>query len=101
MKNIKRKIVATVLLLLCTLTMSAFEVDGISYSIREGRYAEVTNGKYCSGDVTIPNKVVYEGNEYVVESIGNSAFDGNNLLTSVNLPNSVVSIGKWAFYGCI
>ena len=35
-----------------------------------------------------------------VISIGGFAFYGCSTLTSVTIPNSVTSIGEWAFYGC-
>jgi len=35
-----------------------------------------------------------------VTSIGGYAFDGCNGLISIEIPNSVTSIGGWAFYGC-
>jgi hypothetical protein len=43
-------------------------------------------------DVCIPERI----NGLPVTSIGKGAFSGNQL-TSVTIPNSVTSIGKWAF----
>lgn len=36
-----------------------------------------------------------------ITSIGNYAFSGYDYLTSINIPNSVTSIGEWAFNNCI
>ena len=53
-----------------------------------------------SGNVIIPESVVYENNVYSVTSIGESAFYNCNDLTSVTIPNSVWSIGNYAFQYC-
>lgn len=45
----------------------------------------------ASGSVTIPNSVIY---------IGDEAFYGCKSLTSVTIPNSVISIGDHAFLSC-
>ena len=53
-----------------------------------------------SGNVVIPESIVYQGNTYSVTSIGNSAFSYCNNLTSVTIPNSIKSINYRAFYEC-
>jgi len=59
----------------------------------------VTYNHY-SGTIAIPEKIVFEGDEYSVTSIGDLAFNGCSNLTEVTIPNSVKHIGVNAFYGC-
>ncbi len=102
--------------LLCSMSVSAysFEVDGIYYSITsesEKTVAVTYRGRYCdsydeySGTVSIPDSVTYNGSTYIVTSIGEFAFGENYIgefsrLTSVEIPNSVTSIGYGAFSDC-
>ena len=150
------------LAVLLSLPMLAVEVeiDGINYEFdaeaKQATVIEKSSGGY-SGEVVIPESVVYEGTAYSVTSIGSYAFSNcsgltsivvedentvydsrNNCnaiietasnmllcgckttiipnsvtsigdfafkycsgLTSVTIPNSVTSIGGYAFYGCI
>ncbi len=63
--------------------------------------AEVTSqnsGNY-SGDIVIPASVTYASVTYSVTSIGNDAFYNCTGLTSIEIPNSVTSIGEYAFSG--
>jgi hypothetical protein len=50
-----------------------------------------------SGTITIPETV----SGFTVTSIGSYALRGCTGLTSINIPNSVTSIGTDAFNGCI
>ena len=52
-----------------------------------------------SGNIVIPESVTYRGKTYSVTSIGNSAFYECTGLTSITIPHSVTSIGRYSFYG--
>ncbi|MBP3821948.1 MAG: leucine-rich repeat domain-containing protein [Bacteroidaceae bacterium] len=103
--------ILTFLTLLVSITVSAytFTVDGIYYKIlseTDKTVAVVNNMRYNSyssscyeGDVIIPNTVTYAGISYDVTEIGGWAFYQCKL-TDITIPNSITSIGKYAFGGC-
>ncbi len=98
---------ATLLFVSQTAWAYDFEVDGIYYDITsssepltvEVTYKSSSYNSY-SGEVVIPNSVVYGGKSYDVTSIGIRAFSGCTSLTSITLPEGLTSIGIRAFYGC-
>ena len=105
MKKILVFLFSLILSAVFSTSASAYDVkvDGIYYNlISEDKTAEVTSGeeKY-SGEVVIPGSITSEGQEYMVTSIGKSAFSLCSGLTSITIPNSVGSIGIQAFWYCI
>ncbi|MBR5238070.1 MAG: leucine-rich repeat domain-containing protein [Paludibacteraceae bacterium] len=53
-----------------------------------------------NGDIIIPEAVVFNERTYRVTSIGEKAFAGSYSLKSVSIPDSVTSIGEYAFNDC-
>ena len=96
-------------LLAGTTTASAYDAKiGDIYYYLSGNVATVTDadnssghpGSSYSGNVVIPSTVTYGGKTYSVRSIGYCAFWRCQDLTSVTVPNSVTSIGDFAFADC-
>ena len=78
------------------------EIDGIAYYINlKTGLTEVTSNPThpYSGDIVIPEKIVYEETEYTVTGIGEKAFFQKDI-TSVTFPKSITSIGASAFMYC-
>ena len=75
----------------------SFESQGLKYKVIGDNSVEVAG---CTGvvpqNVTIPSTVSNGGKTYIVERIGESAFQSSGLL-SVVLPNTIKSIGESAF----
>lgn len=65
-----------------------FEKNGIYYDIVNGKAVVVSGDVSYSGDVVIPETVEYDGQHYVVDSIGEWAFNSCSGLMSVKLPEN-------------
>ena len=77
----------------------AVEIDGIYYNfITKGgaNEAEVSKAPNVN-EVVIPEKVIYNGDEYVVTSLGKLSFSNLQNVQSVTLPKTIRKIKEYAF----
>ena len=105
--TLRRLVLSAALCFSCLLANAYdFEVEGIYYNITDSASltVEVTfstaEGNSYSGDVTIPETIMYEGTSYSVTSIGDGAFFYCTDLTNVVIGDSLKSIGNGAFSDC-
>lgn len=89
--------------------------DGIKYILKDGVASVARQSKSLSGDIVIPNQVVYNDKSYYVSSIveptnlvcysnntivcTGGAFQGSSI-ESITLPTSIRVISAGAFQGC-
>ena len=98
----QRGVLASFALLLVSMMLaaqvSAFEVDGFSYTVINATDVAVTGraSGNAATDIEIPSTASNGGTDYSVTTIERGAFGANDL-TSVTIPNSVTSIGANAF----
>ena len=99
----KQLLLLVAMLLPMVASADPIEIDGICFNlIPKAKSAEVTKGNY-SGNIVIPETIVYEGNTYQVEGIGEYAFGSEyskSNVTSVVIPRSIKRIEKGAFAAC-
>lgn len=97
----KSLLIIVMALMACISSRAEFvTINGIQYSL-SFTTCNLTNGTKSSGDVVIPEKVSYNGKEYIVEGIWDEAFRDNAKITSFTMQgNSLTSIGEYAFSKC-
>ena len=78
-----------------------FTFGGLNYNVTSPTTVEVgLQNQVPTGSIIIPAQVTYNSGSYSVTRIGNQAFQSCPNLTSVTIPNTVISIGNSAFNGC-
>lgn len=81
-----------------------FTVGDLNYRVNDDGVSVTVighvDGYNAQGSLNIPASVSYEGHDYAVTVIGNTAFMYCFYLTSLNIPNSVVTIEEGAFAYC-
>lgn len=112
---ITRKLLLAIVAMLLPLWAMAqiVEIDDLRYKLNSQTQEALVVGKYngipdehyyngCvySGDIVIPNSIVYNDIEYDVTAIDGMAFYMGGGITSISIPNSVKSIGGSAFQYC-
>ena len=75
-------------------------IDDFIYELADGGIV-ITGYKGSSTGIFIADSYVIDGVEYNVIGVGESAFEGNEEITSITIPKSVKTIGEYAFYDCI
>ncbi|MCR4665378.1 MAG: leucine-rich repeat domain-containing protein [Paludibacteraceae bacterium] len=63
-------------------------------------YEEEKRGSERFKNLCIPEKVIYEGNEYIVDEILEWAFALCKTMVTLEIPDSVKQIGESAFESC-
>ena len=97
--NIPKTMPANDVTITGSFTQIDFEVGNATYEI-SGNEVSIIKGDKCSGDVEISSTVVINDKTYMVTSIADGAFQNNTNITSVTIPESVISVGANAFDGC-
>ena len=85
-------------------TPSEFTVGDLIYRVNDDQVSVTVighvNGYEATGDLIIPESVSYEGHNYTVTTIGESAFLYCFYLTNLFIPNTVTTIEASAFAYC-
>ena len=85
-------------------TPSEFTVGDLIYRVNDDNVSVTVighvDGYNAQGALNIPESVSYEGHNYAVTVIGNTAFMYCFYLTSLTIPNSVTTIEEGAFAYC-
>ena len=83
---------------------SEFTVGDLIYRVNDDNVSVTVighvNGYEATGPLNIPASVSYQGHDYAVTAVGNTAFMYCFYLTSLTLPNTVTTIEEGAFAYC-
>ena len=105
--SLHKKNLLPVLLMMASLTgmaQTTFTVGDLNYQVNDdGVSVTLTghvSGQGATGTLNIPESVNYQGNDYAVTVIGNSAFLYGFFTGNLVIPNSVTTIEDGAFAYC-
>ena len=75
--------------------------NNTSYTITGSNTIEYTGYVNAEENVTVPTSILINGTQYYITSINPSAFEGNTLITSVEITAEIKSIKANTFKNCI
>ena len=84
-------------------TPLSFAVEGVTYQLSDSSLVnevEIINGTKITGDLIVPETVTFDGITYTVIGVGKDAFRANHNISSVILPNTICYIAEGAFCQC-
>ena len=84
------------LFLYAVLPLYAAGLDDLTWTTTDGEVTITDCDTAATGELVIPDSI----GGIPVTSIGDSAFEGCDLLKSITIPDSVTSIGEGAFFNC-
>lgn len=99
----KQKIILSMLALLMPMGLLAADmvtIGSVTYDNSGGTGRVVSCSTDATGDLTIESSVTIGGTTYAVTKIANNAFKNCSSLSSIVLPDGIISIGWVAFFGC-
>ncbi len=78
------------------LSVSAYTTGNLNYEVEINGEVTITACDYIVKKVIIPSTL----DGHLVTRIGTRAFFGCDNMTSITIPNGIISIGKYAFFTC-
>lgn len=102
-----KKYLFTALLAVAGITgANATVINGIDYDLKSfspytATVKQSSTNNALSGVINIPESFVYSDRTYYVTEIAANAFNGNENITEVHLPETMEKIGGYAFQDCI
>lgn len=95
-----KKILVTILCLMCFVVMHSQVIGGITYkAVSDNGFEVVSTGK-SEHQIVIPDTICMGDKVYSVVRIGDRAFYDNKNLQSIRIPQTVEKIGESAFAYC-
>jgi hypothetical protein len=75
-------------------------INNIKYTLYKDSATVMQQSTSLSGDITIPEKVIYDNKEYTVSALVNKAFYQCSEIKSIKLPSSITNLSDDCFSQC-